>query len=114
MRTSFEGYEVLDDFCLRIGCAHIFSIRFSLERVVSLEGGNLEQTDEAVEGRLQSEGAVMADIRYVAVPCDPELISKIEESCKKSGLKLGPEVAMRLRKVYQIGPFAKNNGKELQ
>lgn len=46
-------------------------------------------------------------IRYVAVPCDPELFAAIKESCKKSGLKLGPEVAMRLRKSYKVGPFAK-------
>lgn len=48
----------------------------------------------------------MAGIRYVAVPCEPELIAAIEESCKKSGLKLGPEAAMRLRKAYKVGPFA--------
>lgn len=48
----------------------------------------------------------MAGIKYVAVPCDEELYAAITESGKKSGLKLGPEVAMRLRKVYKIGPFA--------
>lgn len=48
----------------------------------------------------------MAGIRYVAVPCEPELIAAIEESCKKSGRKLGPEVAVRLRKAYKVGPFA--------
>ena len=49
----------------------------------------------------------MADVKYIAVPCDDELIKAVDASCVKSGLKRGPEVAMRLRKVFKIGPFAK-------
>lgn len=45
-------------------------------------------------------------IRYVAVPCDDELIGALKSSGEKSGLKLGPEAAMRLKKSYKIGPFA--------
>ena len=65
-----------------------------------------KSADRALGNASNHGGAVMAGIRYVAVPCEPELIAAIEESCKKSGLKLGPEAAMRLRKVYKIGPFA--------
>lgn len=49
----------------------------------------------------------MANVKYIAVPCDEELLKAVDASCGKSGLKRGPEVALRLRKVYKIGPFAK-------
>lgn len=48
----------------------------------------------------------MAEVKYIAVPCDEELLAAVEEASKKSGLKLGPECAQRLRKVYKVGPFA--------
>lgn len=46
-------------------------------------------------------------IKYIAIPADAELLGAIKESCKRSGLKLGPECAMRLRKVFRVGPFAR-------
>ena len=46
------------------------------------------------------------NVKYIAVPVDAELLGAIEEACKRSGLKLGPECAMRLRKVYRVGVFA--------
>ena len=49
----------------------------------------------------------MPNVKYIAVPCDEELLKAVDASCGKSGLKRGPEVALRLRKVYKIGPFAK-------
>lgn len=46
-----------------------------------------------------------SNVRYVAVPCDDELYAALEASCRKSGRKLGPEVAFRLRRSLKIGPF---------
>lgn len=47
------------------------------------------------------------NVKYIAVPVDAELLGAIKESCKRSGLKLGPECAMRLRKVFRVWPFAR-------
>lgn len=46
-----------------------------------------------------------SEVKYVAVPCDAELFAALEASCRKSGRKLGPEVAFRLRRSFKIGPF---------
>lgn len=48
----------------------------------------------------------MTKIKYIAVPADEELVRAIEADGLKSGLKLGPQVALRLRKLYKVGPFA--------
>lgn len=48
----------------------------------------------------------MDKVKYIAVPCDDELYMAVHEAGKKSGLKLGREAAMRLRRAYRIGPFA--------
>jgi len=44
--------------------------------------------------------------KYIAVPVDAELLAAIENGCRESGLKIGPEAARRLRKSYRVGFFA--------
>ena len=45
-------------------------------------------------------------VKYIAVPCDDELYRAVVEAGKRSGLKLGPECAQKLRTVYRVGVFA--------
>lgn len=53
----------------------------------------------------------MKMLKYIAVPTDPELLAAIQRSAEKSGRKLGPEAAHRLRKSYRVGPFARKETK---
>lgn len=48
----------------------------------------------------------MMKVKYIAVPADDELVKAIEADGLRSGLKLGPQAALRLKKLYKVGPFA--------